>query len=68
MYICVCNAISDKDVKTAIKNGAKSIKELNQQLNVGSNCGTCVSSIQLLIDDSKQAKTFNLPIYTPSFG
>jgi len=68
MYICICNAVTDKDIKSAIKNGAKSVKDLNEQLSVGSNCGTCVSSAQSIIDDSIQTKNFNIPIYNPSFG
>ena len=68
MYICICNAVTDKEIKKAIRNGAGSIKKLNQQLNVGSNCGSCVSSVQALLDKTNQPKTFNIPFYKPAFA
>ncbi len=43
MYICVCNAVTDKAIKKAICNGACSVSDLTQQLNVGSCCGKCKS-------------------------
>jgi len=67
MYICICNAVTDKDIKLAIKNGAQSLKDLNQQLKVGSNCGTCVSSAQALLNKSSQSKPFSIQIYKPAF-
>ncbi len=42
MYVCVCNAVTEKQVYAAIDNGAKTIKALSRQLNVGTQCGACV--------------------------
>ncbi|MFK8011244.1 MAG: bacterioferritin-associated ferredoxin [Marinicellaceae bacterium] len=68
MYICICNAVTDKQIKRAIKDGAQTIKDLNQKLNVGSNCGSCVTSAQSILDTTIQSKPFNIPMYQPSFG
>jgi bacterioferritin-associated ferredoxin len=43
MYVCVCNAVTEKQVYAAIDNGANTIKALSRQLNVGTQCGACVS-------------------------
>jgi bacterioferritin-associated ferredoxin len=42
MYVCVCNAVTEKQVYEAIGNGAKTFKALSNQLDVGKQCGACV--------------------------
>lgn len=44
MYICLCKAITDTDIKEAAKNGATSIKDLRRDLQLSIECGHCVSS------------------------
>ncbi|MGJ8620439.1 MAG: (2Fe-2S)-binding protein [Methylophilaceae bacterium] len=41
MYVCVCNAVTERDIKIAIDNGATTMKALNRELGVGSQCGAC---------------------------
>lgn len=42
MYVCVCNAITEEQVRSAIEAGANSVKSLNKQLGVGGECGACI--------------------------
>lgn len=42
MYICVCNAVTEHHVNTAIEAGATSVKALNRELGVGGECGACI--------------------------
>jgi bacterioferritin-associated ferredoxin len=41
LYICVCNAVTERDVEHAIAHGATNMKALNRELGVGSQCGAC---------------------------
>ena len=41
MIVCVCNGVSDRDVKAAIKNGMSSVEELSANLGVANGCGCC---------------------------
>jgi bacterioferritin-associated ferredoxin len=41
LYVCVCNAVTERDIKVAIDHGATSMKALNRVLGVGSQCGAC---------------------------
>jgi bacterioferritin-associated ferredoxin len=41
MYICICNAITEREVKACVARGASSIDELTFELGVGSGCGRC---------------------------
>ncbi len=41
MYVCICNSVTDRDIKHAAKNGANTLQELSDQLNVATCCGNC---------------------------
>lgn len=46
MYVCICNAVSDQQVKAAVAAGARSLGELSLQLGVGAGCGCCRDAAQ----------------------
>lgn len=41
MYVCVCNAVTDRQIKKAVQQGVDSMSELQSQLKVGTCCGRC---------------------------
>ncbi|MEI6895680.1 MAG: (2Fe-2S)-binding protein [Colwellia sp.] len=41
MYVCICHGVTDTQIKSAIDKGATTLKALNQELSVGSQCGKC---------------------------
>jgi bacterioferritin-associated ferredoxin len=53
MYVCVCNAVTEKHIHHAVKNGAKTVKHLKEQLNVGTECGRCVSCAKACIKEAQ---------------
>ena len=50
MYICICNAITDKTINAAIDAGARTLRELSAQTGVATNCGKCATEAQRLLD------------------
>lgn len=50
MIICVCNAVSEKQIREAIRGGASSIGDLRAATGCGTNCGSCVETAVSLID------------------
>lgn len=44
MYICICNAITERQVKQAVSQGATSMADLQGQLGVASCCGSCADT------------------------
>ncbi len=42
MIVCICNAVSERHIKSAVKNGAASLRDLTRELGVGNCCGKCV--------------------------
>lgn len=41
MYVCVCNAVTESDIKNAVKDGANCMHHLESKLGVSGNCGSC---------------------------
>ena len=42
LYICLCNAITERQVRECARSGAASVDQLTFELGVGSGCGRCV--------------------------
>lgn len=41
MYVCICNGITDKQIREAVLNGADSFRDVRNQLGIASQCGQC---------------------------
>jgi bacterioferritin-associated ferredoxin len=51
MYVCVCRAVTEREIRIAIDEGAKSVRELRAKLKVTESCGSCLESVkQCLVD------------------
>ena len=55
MYICICHAITDKDIKQAIEDGATTMPCLAKQLGVSTQCGKCKSDVLDIIQETTQS-------------
>ena len=60
MYICLCQGVTDRDIKASIEAGAESLSEVQVKLPVALNCGTCRDSAEALIDEALQNKVKSL--------
>jgi bacterioferritin-associated ferredoxin len=52
MYICLCNAITDRDIVKAAEQGVSSSEDLAHQLGVGLGCGRCISCAKSVLSDA----------------
>jgi bacterioferritin-associated ferredoxin len=41
MYVCICNAITDKQIRRAAASGVKDLCGLQAELGVAAGCGSC---------------------------
>jgi bacterioferritin-associated ferredoxin len=51
MYVCVCKAVTDTQIKRAICSGVSSRRELFKCLGVGGDCGKCNPHVKELLDN-----------------
>jgi bacterioferritin-associated ferredoxin len=52
MYICVCKAVTDSQILTAIENGVCTRKKLTHCFGIGKDCGKCNKDVSALLEQS----------------
>ena len=55
MYVCVCNRVTQKDVEAAFDSGASSLRDLQKELKLGTNCGSCLPHAASVLKAAKEA-------------
>lgn len=53
MYVCICNAISERHVRTAIADGATTVGKVYRACGSQPQCGRCKPSISELLSEAK---------------
>ncbi|MCB1757683.1 MAG: (2Fe-2S)-binding protein [Gammaproteobacteria bacterium] len=56
MYVCVCNRVTDHQIREAADRGVSSLSELSRELKVGTCCGNCRDCAKNLLDEAAQAR------------
>jgi bacterioferritin-associated ferredoxin len=51
VYICICNGISDRQIKVAVDSGASNWKQVHSFFGHKPNCGKCELEIIKIIGD-----------------
>lgn len=59
MYVCVCNAVTDKQIVKAADQGVSTMRELREQLNVGTCCGRCASCAKRILREAQPSDYAN---------
>jgi bacterioferritin-associated ferredoxin len=56
MYVCICNAITDKQIREAAKAGVTDLWGLQARLGVATNCGSCKEMASEILRENRPAK------------
>jgi bacterioferritin-associated ferredoxin len=54
MYVCVCKAITDKQVIRAIDEGADNLMKLKTCLGLATQCGRCSKTARVMLREHSQ--------------
>lgn len=56
MYVCICNAVTDKQVRQAAREGCNSLRELSCRTGCATTCGKCARMArEILVDEMQRA-------------
>jgi len=65
MYVCVCNAVTDSDIREAVGDGVRNLKHLKRTTGCGSTCGNCEEMVaevlQQALTEKRQSRNL-LPV------
>ncbi len=53
MYVCICQAVTEKQVRDAVGQGAHSLSALREHLGVASECGKCARCAHGIIQECR---------------
>jgi bacterioferritin-associated ferredoxin len=51
MYVCVCSAVTDRQIHEAVDRGASSLFDVQSRLPVGMCCGRCQETAKAMVDE-----------------
>ncbi|MBI5786783.1 MAG: (2Fe-2S)-binding protein [Rhodocyclales bacterium] len=54
MYICVCRAITERDIGSAVAEGCCNLRQLREQTGLGACCGRCTQCARDVLKDALQ--------------
>ncbi len=54
MYVCICNAVTDRQILDAAATGAETLYELMQRTGCGNCCGCCQDDAEALLAQSRK--------------
>ena len=55
MYVCICNAVTDREIRQAVALGARSLGDLKESLGVAANCGKCTDCARAILREELAA-------------
>ena len=50
MYVCNCNAVTERQIRNAVRCGASTVRKLKDELGVASCCGKCAGHAREVIE------------------
>ena len=53
MYVCICNALRDKQLAELAATGAESVADVFRGCNARPQCGRCLPDIAEIIEDER---------------
>ena len=54
MFVCVCLAVTEREVLAAIDGGASSVAAVTRACRAGGDCGACRGHIAKMIDEREE--------------
>ncbi len=51
MVVCHCNAVSDREIRSAVAAGAMDARDIERACTAGSRCGGCVPVVEAILSE-----------------
>jgi bacterioferritin-associated ferredoxin len=65
MYVCICNKVTDSDIRDAVNSGVRDLDSLSEELNVATCCGQCKTCAKRVLREAKAEQAYAM--LTPAF-
>ena len=51
MIVCVCEGVSDREVREAITEGSRTLQDIGRSCGAGTDCASCCLTLRQMIDE-----------------
>jgi len=55
MYVCICMAVTERQIRDAARHGARTLKDLRRQFGVASQCGQCATAARQCLAEARRS-------------
>jgi bacterioferritin-associated ferredoxin len=62
MYVCICNGVTDHQIREAAAGGVRSMAELTMRTGCGGSCGTCMETAAGILDTARAEHGGGFPV------
>ncbi|HSR65545.1 MAG TPA: (2Fe-2S)-binding protein [Xanthomonadaceae bacterium] len=62
MYVCLCNGVTERQIREVAEAGCRTLPELTMRTGCGATCGSCLPMAQALLDEVHAAHELPLPL------
>ena len=62
MYVCICNAVTERAVREAAQSGVRTLAELSRRTGCADCCGSCADLASEILDQTHRSRTLDLPL------
>lgn len=61
MYVCVCKAVTERQIHEAAAGGARTLRDLRRDLGVTRDCGRCATCARDCLKEAHTCQAGNSP-------
>jgi len=62
MYVCLCNGVTEHDIRRAAAAGCRTLGDLTMRTGCGTNCGCCLSMAADVLAEAASSPADALPV------
>ena len=66
MYVCICNAVTESQIREAADAGVTNLWDLQAKLGVATNCGSCKDAAAAILGAKRQTRRVEPKLFVPS--
>ena len=63
MYVCLCNGVTERAVREAVKSGARDLTDLRAMTGCATTCGSCGETAMDVVRDELKARPLGLLLF-----
>jgi bacterioferritin-associated ferredoxin len=60
MIVCHCHCVSDREIRSCAREGARDLADVGRACGAGTGCGGCRPEIASILDTEQHAQAANL--------